>query len=65
MQVGSCRMGVDPNDTVVNPNLQVHGIAGLRVVDSSIFPEHVSGHPAAPTIMVAEKAVDMIINTLV
>ena len=58
-------MGEDPKNTVVNSNLQVHGIDGLRVADSSIFPEHVSGHPAAPAIMVAEKAVDMIINTLV
>ena len=53
-------MGQDPNATVVGPNLNVHGVDGLRIVDSSIFPEHVSGHPAAPAIMVAEKAADMI-----
>ena len=55
-------MGVDAKDTVVGPNLMVHGIDGLRVVDSSIFPEHVSGHPAAPAIMIAEKAADMIMS---
>ncbi|KAK7682585.1 hypothetical protein QCA50_014385 [Cerrena zonata] len=58
--VGSCRMGQDERDTVVGPDLRVHGIRGLRVVDSSIFPEHVSGHPAAPAVMVAEKASDII-----
>lgn len=53
-------MGLDPDATVVGPDLTVHGVLGLRVADSSIFPEHVSGHPAAPAVMVAEKASDMI-----
>ena len=53
-------MGLDVQNAVVGPNLKVHGIDGLRLVDSSIFPEHVSGHPAAPSIVIAEKAADMI-----
>ena len=47
---------------VVNSQTQVHGIQGLRVVDSSIFPTIPSGNLNAPTIMVAEKAADMILQ---
>tara|TARA_R110002124_G_scaffold32933_2_gene109816 strand:- start:1209 stop:1451 length:243 start_codon:yes stop_codon:yes gene_type:complete len=47
---------------VVNSSTQVHGIQGLRVVDSSIFPTVPNGNLNAPTIMVAEKAADMILG---
>ena len=59
----SCKMGED-DMAVVNSNTQVHGIESLRVVDSSIFPTVPNGNLNAPTIMVAEKAADIILGNV-
>jgi choline dehydrogenase len=60
--VGTCRMGSAAGDSVVDAALRVHGVEGLRVVDASVFPTVTSANTNAPTVMVAQRAADLIIN---
>lgn len=63
-QSGTCKMGpVGDPDAVVDPELKVHGVDNLRVVDASIMPTIPAGHTNAIVIMIAEKASDMIKNS--
>jgi choline dehydrogenase len=60
--ISSCMMGPDRGNAVVDSNCRVYGVDNLRVVDASIFPTLTSGNTNAPTVMVAEKAADMILS---
>lgn len=59
--VGSCRMGTD-EQAVVDPQLRVRGISGLRIVDASIMPHITSSNTHAPVVMIAEKASDLVLR---
>ncbi|KAH9920607.1 uncharacterized protein B0H18DRAFT_1086354 [Fomitopsis serialis] len=59
-KVATARMGQDAQTSVVDPQLRVHGVDGLRVVDASAFPTQVSGHPCAVVIAMAEKAAELL-----
>jgi len=60
---GTCAMGPDARSAVVDPDLRVHGIQALRVVDASVFPTVTSGNTNAATIMVAEKGAELILHS--
>ncbi|MGH3589075.1 MAG: GMC oxidoreductase, partial [Pseudonocardia sp.] len=58
-QAGTCKMGLD-DAAVVDPELRVHGVQGLRVADASVMPAVPTGNTNAPAIMIAERAADLI-----
>ena len=60
---GTCAMGADAHNSVVDSELRVHGVRGLRVIDASIFPNITSGNINAPTMMVAEKGADLVLSS--
>jgi len=62
-QVGTCAMGVDAQ-AVVDPELRVHGLQGVRVIDASIMPKITTGNTNAPSILIGEQGARFMINEL-
>lgn len=62
--VGTCRMGQDARGSVVDPVCRVHDVAGLRVIDASVFPNLTSANTNAPTMMLAHRAADLVLDSL-
>ncbi|GAA4236152.1 GMC family oxidoreductase N-terminal domain-containing protein [Actinomadura meridiana] len=60
-QSGTCKMGLD-DDAVVDPELRVHGVEGLRIADASVMPTVPTGNTNAPAIMIAEKVADLLVQ---
>jgi choline dehydrogenase len=60
LQTSTARIGASSETGVVDPHLRVFGVQGLRVVDASVFPNQISGHPIAAVVAIAEKAADLI-----
>ncbi|WP_239025292.1 GMC family oxidoreductase [Rhodoligotrophos defluvii] len=59
---GTCRMGPDPSTSVVDPRLRVHGVGGLRVIDSAIFPNITAGNINAPSMLVGVKGAELVLE---
>jgi choline dehydrogenase len=60
--VSTCRMGPDPDTSVVDPRLRVHGVQGLRIIDASVFPASISGNTNAAAIMTGWKGAEMVLE---
>lgn len=60
--VSTCRLGIDPLTSVVNPQLKAHGVSGLRIADCSVFPDIISGNTNAAAMMIGAKAADLILT---
>ena len=61
--VGTCRMGSDATQSVVDPQLRVHGLQGLRVADASVMPTIASTNTHAICVVIGERAADLILNS--
>jgi choline dehydrogenase len=60
--VGSCQMGPDPETSVVGPDLRVHGLSNVRVIDASVAPTPVTGNTAGVSMVIGAKGADLLLN---